>query len=251
MTDLPPPTRWLDADQQRSWRALVMGTTLLMDRLDDDLRREFDLSLVEYEILVRLSERDGPSAADGPAGRRAGPQPQPRDPHRDPDGAAPGSSCAPRRRRTAAGILCTMTERGYDLLVRVAPCTSPACASTSSTWLSRGLRGAGPGDERRGRPPGRRPPGDGDPLADAEPDYVDLGRAATRLSCEVATRVSRPGDDRDGDHVVAARVGCGVSRLRRRRSHLDHGGQSRVRRRCVTRCGRAASTPRRSILFSS
>ena len=27
--------------------------------------------------------------------------------------------------------------------------------------------------------------------------------------------------------------------------------QSRVRRRCVTRCGRAASTPRRSILFSS
>ena len=32
-------TRWLDADQQRSWRALVMGITLLLDRLDDDLRR--------------------------------------------------------------------------------------------------------------------------------------------------------------------------------------------------------------------
>ena len=36
-----------------------MGTTLLMDRLDDELRAEFDISLTEYEILVRLSEREG------------------------------------------------------------------------------------------------------------------------------------------------------------------------------------------------
>lgn len=33
--------------------------TLLADRLDDDLRQAFDLSLGEYEILVRLSEGDG------------------------------------------------------------------------------------------------------------------------------------------------------------------------------------------------
>jgi len=52
-------TRWLDEDQQRSWRALVMGTTLLMDRLDADLRYAFDISLTEYEILVRLSEKPG------------------------------------------------------------------------------------------------------------------------------------------------------------------------------------------------
>ena len=51
--------RWLDADQQRSWRALVLGTTLLFDRLDDDLRRHHNISLAEYEILVRLSERGG------------------------------------------------------------------------------------------------------------------------------------------------------------------------------------------------
>ena len=51
--------RWLDADQQRSWRALVLGTTLLFDRLDDDLRRHCNVSLTEYEILVRLSERNG------------------------------------------------------------------------------------------------------------------------------------------------------------------------------------------------
>ncbi|HET7386794.1 MAG TPA: MarR family transcriptional regulator [Nocardioidaceae bacterium] len=47
---------WLDADQQRAWRAYLVGTTLLMDRLDRDLRDRHDLSLPEYEILVRLSE---------------------------------------------------------------------------------------------------------------------------------------------------------------------------------------------------
>jgi DNA-binding MarR family transcriptional regulator len=52
-------TRWLDAGQQHSWRALLVGTTLLFDRLDQDLRRAFDLSLAEYEILVRLSEAPG------------------------------------------------------------------------------------------------------------------------------------------------------------------------------------------------
>ena len=38
--------RWLDSAQQHSWRALVVGTTLLMDRLDDDLRRALSAGLV-------------------------------------------------------------------------------------------------------------------------------------------------------------------------------------------------------------
>jgi DNA-binding MarR family transcriptional regulator len=52
-------TRWLDDDQQQSWRALVLGSTLLFDRLDDDLRQQHGIALVEYEILVRLSEAGG------------------------------------------------------------------------------------------------------------------------------------------------------------------------------------------------
>ena len=59
MPETRPEPRWLDDDQQLSWRALVLGYTLLSDRLDDDLRRHANLSLTEYEILVRLSERDG------------------------------------------------------------------------------------------------------------------------------------------------------------------------------------------------
>ncbi|WP_313409675.1 MarR family transcriptional regulator [Aeromicrobium sp.] len=60
MTDLPiasvNETRWLDASQQQAWRSFLGGTTVLMDRLDRDLRNEHGLSMSEYEILVRLSE---------------------------------------------------------------------------------------------------------------------------------------------------------------------------------------------------
>ena len=49
-------TRWLNQEQQHSWRAFLVGTTLLMERLDRDLRERHGLSLPEYEILVRLSE---------------------------------------------------------------------------------------------------------------------------------------------------------------------------------------------------
>jgi DNA-binding MarR family transcriptional regulator len=47
---------WLTAPQQRHWRAYLLGTTLLMERLDRDLREKHGLSMPEYEILVRLSE---------------------------------------------------------------------------------------------------------------------------------------------------------------------------------------------------
>lgn len=59
MPDIGEEPRWLDEEQQGAWRALVLGTTLLFDRLDDDLRRHHNISLAEYEILVRLSEREG------------------------------------------------------------------------------------------------------------------------------------------------------------------------------------------------
>ena len=52
-------TTWLDHDEQHSWRAFIIGTQLLMDRLDRDLRLDHGVSLAEYEILVRLSESPG------------------------------------------------------------------------------------------------------------------------------------------------------------------------------------------------
>lgn len=60
MSELPitsvNDTPWLDDEQQRLWRAFLGGTTVLLDRLDRDLRAEHGLSMPEYEILVRLSE---------------------------------------------------------------------------------------------------------------------------------------------------------------------------------------------------
>lgn len=49
-------TPWLTPEQQLIWRALLGGITVLLDQLDRDLRTQHDLSMGEYEILVRLSE---------------------------------------------------------------------------------------------------------------------------------------------------------------------------------------------------
>lgn len=54
-------TPWLNVAQQRVWRSFLGGTTVLMDRLDRDLRAKHGLSMPEYEILVRLSEAPGRS----------------------------------------------------------------------------------------------------------------------------------------------------------------------------------------------
>ncbi|WNB85929.1 MarR family transcriptional regulator [Cellulomonas sp. ATA003] len=50
------PVRWLDAEQQGHWRAFLVGTARLQDALGRQLDRDSDLSLSEYEVLVRLSE---------------------------------------------------------------------------------------------------------------------------------------------------------------------------------------------------
>jgi DNA-binding MarR family transcriptional regulator len=48
--------RWLDAEEQRAWRAWLYSAQLLMDRLDRDLTHETGISHAYYEILVALSE---------------------------------------------------------------------------------------------------------------------------------------------------------------------------------------------------
>jgi DNA-binding MarR family transcriptional regulator len=64
--DHPAPTagapgapRWLDAEEQRAWRAYMNSWMLLDDRLDRDLTRQTGMSHAYYEILVQLSETEG------------------------------------------------------------------------------------------------------------------------------------------------------------------------------------------------
>lgn len=49
-------TRWLDDDEQDTWRAFLAATHLLMDRLDRELQAGAGIPHAYYEILVRLSE---------------------------------------------------------------------------------------------------------------------------------------------------------------------------------------------------
>jgi DNA-binding MarR family transcriptional regulator len=51
--------RWLDADEQKAWRAWLYGTLLLQDQLDRELTHETGISHAYYEILVQLSEAPG------------------------------------------------------------------------------------------------------------------------------------------------------------------------------------------------
>lgn len=54
-------TRWLDSEEQVAWRTYLFTTYLLLEELSRTLESdpEVDLTLAEYEILVRLSEADG------------------------------------------------------------------------------------------------------------------------------------------------------------------------------------------------
>ena len=52
----PAATRWLDAEEQKAWRAYLYSTQLLQDRLDRELTHATGISHAYYEILVALSE---------------------------------------------------------------------------------------------------------------------------------------------------------------------------------------------------
>ena len=47
---------WLDPEEQTAWRSYLDGTKMLFQELDRQLGVDADLSLADYELLVRLSE---------------------------------------------------------------------------------------------------------------------------------------------------------------------------------------------------
>lgn len=52
-------TRWLDPDEQRTWRTFLTASRALLDTLDRELQRDAGMPHAYYEILVRLSEAAG------------------------------------------------------------------------------------------------------------------------------------------------------------------------------------------------
>ncbi|WP_329019952.1 MarR family transcriptional regulator [Micromonospora rifamycinica] len=49
-------TRWLDPDEQQTWRAFLAASRALTDTLDRELQRDAGMPHAYYEILVRLSD---------------------------------------------------------------------------------------------------------------------------------------------------------------------------------------------------
>ena len=49
-------TRWLDEQEQHTWRSYLAATHLLATQLDRELQRDSQIPHTYYEILVRLSE---------------------------------------------------------------------------------------------------------------------------------------------------------------------------------------------------
>jgi DNA-binding MarR family transcriptional regulator len=96
-----------------------VGVTLLLDRLDADLQHDFDLSLTEYEILVRLSERPQrqmrmAQLADALAHSRS------RVTHTVTRMQKAGLVDRTSSPEDGRGIVCRLTDQGYDLLVSAA-----------------------------------------------------------------------------------------------------------------------------------
>ncbi|UFU05828.1 MarR family winged helix-turn-helix transcriptional regulator [Ruania halotolerans] len=112
--------RWLDQEQQRYWRSLLEGCWSLFEALGHDLEEAADLSMNEYEVLVRLSESEDRSLrmshlADQVVSSRS------RLTHTVRRMEAAGlverrSNCDDGR-----GVDCVLTDSGYARLVEAAP----------------------------------------------------------------------------------------------------------------------------------
>jgi DNA-binding MarR family transcriptional regulator len=116
----PTETRWLNSEQQAAWRAYIVGTTLLMDTLDRELRQAHGLSLGEYEVLVRLSEspdRTMRMAQIAESMRHSRSRVTHTVTRMEKAGLIERCAAAGDGR----GVEARMTDKGWDLLVKAAP----------------------------------------------------------------------------------------------------------------------------------
>ena len=52
-------TRWLDDEEQRTWRSFLAANRLFFERIERQLQQDAGLPHAYFEILVRLSEAPG------------------------------------------------------------------------------------------------------------------------------------------------------------------------------------------------
>ena len=112
--------RWLDEDQQRTWRAWLTVAELVPRALDAQLQRDAGISHAAYVVLAMLSESPGRSRRMSDLARRAN-QSQSRLSHTV---ARLEDRGWVRRERSAddgRGNLAVLTDAGWDVVRSVAP----------------------------------------------------------------------------------------------------------------------------------
>lgn len=112
--------RWLDAEQQRTWRAWLAVAELVPRALDTQLQRDAGLSHAAYVVLAMLSEAPGRSRRMSDLARRAN-QSQSRLSHTV---ARLEDRGWVRRERSAddgRGNVAVLTDSGWDVVRTVAP----------------------------------------------------------------------------------------------------------------------------------
>lgn len=111
--------QWLTPEEQRIWRAYLLGSARLSEKLDADLRT-FGIDLAEYEILVSLAEVPGQRMRMSELAEAVH-QSRSRLTHTiarmEKSGLVVRTTCPTDRR----GVWAEVTEAGFELLRTAAP----------------------------------------------------------------------------------------------------------------------------------
>lgn len=112
--------RWLRADEQAVWRAWLDVSRLLNDTLHKRLVADADLSLPEYDIMVQLSETEDHRLRMSELADRAV-HSRSRLTHTVARMEARGLVRREPCPDDGRGVLCILTDAGFELLERAAP----------------------------------------------------------------------------------------------------------------------------------
>jgi DNA-binding MarR family transcriptional regulator len=112
--------RWLDDEQQRTWRAWLAVSELVPRALDAQLQRDAGLSHAAYVVLAMLSEAPGRSRRMSDLARRAN-QSQSRLSHTVARLEERGWVRRERSADDGRGNLAVLTDAGWDVVRSVAP----------------------------------------------------------------------------------------------------------------------------------
>ena len=112
--------RWLDEEQQRTWRAWLAVSELVPRALDAQLQRDAGISHAAYVVLAMLSEAPGRSRRMSDLARRAN-QSQSRLSHTVARLEDRGWVRRERSTDDGRGNLAVLTDAGWDVVRTVAP----------------------------------------------------------------------------------------------------------------------------------